>query len=175
MNLLFKDLHISSTSNLKHTKLYNFDNYFGTTWSINQQAAPTSIWVVRVIMECRDAQRMMTSPNGNIFRLTGHLCGEFTGHRWIPCKKASDAKLCCFLWSAAWINGWVNNREAGDLRRHQAHIDVIVMGQVSGERQTMLGRCFPGLHFINLLPPYGPLTRYVTHVPWCMPGSLTGR
>ena len=27
----------------------------------------------------------------------------------------------------AWINGWVNTREAGDLRRHQAHYDVIVM------------------------------------------------
>ena len=26
-----------------------------------------------------------------------------------------------------WINGWVNNREAGDRRRHQAHYDVIVM------------------------------------------------
>ena len=25
------------------------------------------------------------------------------------------------------INCWVNNREAGDLRRHQAHCDVIVM------------------------------------------------
>ena len=27
----------------------------------------------------------------------------------------------------AWINGWVNNREAGDLRRHRAHYDFIVM------------------------------------------------
>ena len=26
-----------------------------------------------------------------------------------------------------WINGWVNSREAGDLRRHRAHCDVIVM------------------------------------------------
>ena len=26
-----------------------------------------------------------------------------------------------------WINGWVNNREAGDLRRHRAHYDVMVM------------------------------------------------
>ena len=26
-----------------------------------------------------------------------------------------------------WINGWVNNREAGDLRRHRTHYDVIVM------------------------------------------------
>ena len=27
----------------------------------------------------------------------------------------------------SWINGWVNNREAGDLRRHRAHYDVTVM------------------------------------------------
>ena len=43
---------------------------------------------------------MMTSSNGNIFRVTGPLCGEFTGPRWIPRTKASDAELCCFLWSA---------------------------------------------------------------------------
>ena len=42
---------------------------------------------------------MMTSSNGNIFRVTGHLCGEFTGPRWIPRTKASDAELWCFLWS----------------------------------------------------------------------------
>ena len=36
---------------------------------------------------------MMTSWNGNIFCVTGHLCGEFIGPRWIPSTKASDAKL----------------------------------------------------------------------------------
>ena len=46
-------------------------------------------------------QAMMTSSNGNIFRVTGHLCGEFTGPRWIPHTKASDAELWCFLWSAS--------------------------------------------------------------------------
>ena len=30
----------------------------------------------------------------------------------------------------AWINDWVNNREAGDLRRQRGHYDVIVMGLV---------------------------------------------
>ena len=40
---------------------------------------------------------MMTSSNGNIFRVTGPLCWEFTGHRWIPRTKASDADLRCFL------------------------------------------------------------------------------
>ena len=44
---------------------------------------------------------MMTSSNGNIFRVTGHLCGKFTGPRWIPRTKASDAELWCFLSSAS--------------------------------------------------------------------------
>ena len=29
-----------------------------------------------------------------------------------------------------WINGWVNNRQAGDLRRYRVHYDVIVMIQI---------------------------------------------
>ena len=35
----------------------------------------------------------------------------------------------CIMYSliCAWINGWVNNREAGELRRHGAHYDVTVM------------------------------------------------
>ena len=68
----------------------------------------------------------MTSSNGNIFRVTGPLCGEFTGHRWIPLTKASDAEHWCFF-DLCWINGWVNNHEAGDLRCHRAYYDVIVM------------------------------------------------
>ena len=27
----------------------------------------------------------------------------------------------------AWINGWINNREANDLRRHRTHYDITVM------------------------------------------------
>ena len=30
----------------------------------------------------------------------------------------------------AWINDWVNNHEAGDLRRQHGHYDVIVMNEV---------------------------------------------
>ena len=66
---------------------------------------------------------MMTSSNGNIFRATCPLCGEYTGERWIPHTKGQwrGALIC------AWINGWINNREAGDLRRHRAHYNVILM------------------------------------------------
>ena len=31
------------------------------------------------------------------FRVTGHLCGEFTGHRWSPRTRASDRDLWCFF------------------------------------------------------------------------------
>ena len=52
---------------------------------------------------------MMTPSNGNIFRVTGPLCGEFTGevtgplcgeltgHRWNAFTKVSDAELWCFF------------------------------------------------------------------------------
>ena len=32
-----------------------------------------------------------------------------------------------FSLNCVWINSWVNNREAGDLRRYRAHYDVIVI------------------------------------------------
>ena len=64
---------------------------------------------------------MMTSSNGNIFRVTGLLCGEFTGLRWIPRTKANDAEFWCFSLICAYLNGWINTRETGDLRRYRAH------------------------------------------------------
>ena len=44
-------------------------------------------------------QTMMSSSNGNRFRVAGTLWGEFTGHRWIPRTEASDAELWCFLFN----------------------------------------------------------------------------
>ena len=71
---------------------------------------------------------MMTSSNGNIFRVTGHLCVEFTGS---PHKGQWRGALM-FSLICVWTNGWVNNREAGDLRRHRGHYDVIVMSDDLG-------------------------------------------
>ena len=69
---------------------------------------------------------MMTSSNGNIFRVTGPLCGEFTGPGEFPHKGQWRGALM-FSLMCVWINGWANNREAGDLRRYRGHYDVIVM------------------------------------------------
>ena len=77
---------------------------------------------------------MMTSSNGNIFRVTGHLCGEFTGPRYrspvnYPHKGQWRGALM-FPLICVGINGWINNREAGDLRRYCAHYDVSVMDHI---------------------------------------------
>ena len=40
---------------------------------------------------------MMTSSNGNIFRVTGHFCGEFTGHRWFPAQNPVTRNLDFFF------------------------------------------------------------------------------
>ena len=63
---------------------------------------------------------MMTSSNGDIFRVTGPLWGEFTGHRqW---RGALMFSLIC-----ASTKGRGNYGDPGDLRRHRAYHDVTVM------------------------------------------------
>ena len=44
--------------------------------------------------------------------------------------------------------GWVNNREAGDLRRHRAHFDVTVM------EWWCLQQHYPYFHLVVLLLQY---------------------
>ena len=85
---------------------------------------------------------MMTSSNANIFRVTGPLCGEFTGPGEFPTPRPVTRSFDVFVDQRLnkRLSELVNNREAGDLRRHRGHYDVIVMDH------RQLG-C---LHFITL-------------------------
>ena len=67
---------------------------------------------------------MMTSSKGNIFRVTGPLWGESTGHRF---PKGQWRGALMFSLICAWTNGWAINRDTGDLRRHRAHYDATVL------------------------------------------------
>ena len=69
-------------------------------WFISKSTRDSWILLTKG-QQCKDRFNMMTSSSGNIFRVTGHLCGEFTGPRRIPYTKASDAELWCFLWSVS--------------------------------------------------------------------------
>ena len=71
-------------------------------------------WYWPINRHCVDFHfAMMTSSIGNIFRVTGHLCGEFTGLRWIPRTKASDGEHWYFFYlrlnqrlSKQWRSWW---------------------------------------------------------------------
>ena len=65
----------------------------------------------------------------HFFGVTDPLCGEFTGHRWIPPTKPRRGALM-FSLICAWTNG-VSSQDAGDLRRHHAHYDVTVLDDIN--------------------------------------------
>ena len=46
--------------------------------------------------------------------------------------KGQWRRTLMFSFICAWINGWVNNSEAGDLRRHHTHYDVTAMNDNAG-------------------------------------------
>ena len=54
------------------------------------------------------------------------LCGEFTGPGEFPSQRPVTRSLM-FTLICVWINGCVNNLEAGDLRRYCTHYGVTVM------------------------------------------------
>ena len=72
-------------------------------------------------------QIMMTSSNGNIFP---RYWPFVRGFHWSPVNSPHKGQ-----WRGAlmfsWICVWINNREAGDLRRYRAHYDVIVMSSTA--------------------------------------------
>ena len=74
-----------------------------------------------------------------------------------PAQRPVTRSFDFFSWICVWINGWVNNREAGDLRHHRAHYDVTVM-YMNAHRPIPLqykkkykSRRFHPSHFKNIL------------------------
>ena len=66
-----------------------------------------------------------------------------------------------FTLICVWINDWVNNREAGDLRRYRAHYDVTVMdrfayfsgvGTSISSTRLAASPVGPGTRFTNAFP-----------------------
>ena len=75
--------------------------------------APWTLLSFRVLVEVTPCKgSMMTSSNGNFFLVTS----EFPSQR--PVTQGLMFSLIC---------AWINNGEAGDLRHHRAHYNVIVM------------------------------------------------
>ena len=102
---------------------YNEDHYYMDWRTVNTKVLTLKTRIWRQDMKMFSVF-MMTSSNGNIVRVTGHLCGEFTGPRWSPRTKASDAELCVFfhlrmnklLSKQSW--GWWFEKPSVSLWRH---------------------------------------------------------
>ena len=80
----------------------------------------------------------MTSSNGNIFRVTGHLCGNSRDPSEFHSQKPVTRSFDGFFLIGAWINDWVNNREVDDLRRYRAHYDVTLMLPRHRDKQSCI-------------------------------------
>ena len=92
----YRKSHCGDKTILRPSYLNNGISYTNKTTSLYRALATSCafLWM-------SDHLTMMTSSNGNIFRVIGHLCGEFTGLRWIPCTKANGAEPWYFLWSVS--------------------------------------------------------------------------
>ena len=103
----------------------------------------------------------MTSSNGNIFCATDFcarnspMTGEFPGQR-----PVHGALMCSLIWAR--INGWVNNRKVGDLRRPLAHYYVTVMLVADDVNiPFVIPSCISCIRSVMLISALG------SHVHWC--------
>ena len=99
---------------------------------------PEKVLIHWGLSKLADILHMMTSSNGNIFRLTGHFCGEFIDPRWIPAQRPVtqsfdvffDLRLSKCLSKQSW--GWSFKTQSRPLWRHR--------------NETILRQCF---HYFN--------------------------
>ena len=99
-------------------------------WCINDNAVKQAIYVII----CWDQKSFVSVFRDQIYVIKSkHLPRYWIFVRGIhrslvnsPHKGQWRGPLM-FSLICAWINNWVNNRKAGDLRRHRAHYDIIVM------------------------------------------------
>ena len=115
--------------------------------SLNWTSSPNEFWLGCKIADCvlivtnlhkLYVSNKMTSPHhrcGAVISWWRHQMGSFSvllalyvGNSPVTGEFSSQGQWRrALMFSLIWINGWVNNREGGDLRRHRAHYDIIVM------------------------------------------------
>ena len=144
---------------------------------------------------------MMTSSNGNIFRATGHLCGEFTGPGEFPAQRPVRRSFDVFFdprlnkqLSKQSGGGWFETpsrplwRHCNGKTKHGIWICLFSSTTLSSWASYQIrkiagcacagnaGNVFPRRRFQRKPLVSDPGMHHgtcVTHVPWCMSGSLT--
>ena len=106
---------------------------------------------------------MMTSSNENIFHDTGHLCGEFSGHRWIPLPSQRPVTRSINIFFDLRLNKRLNKQPWGWwFGRHRAHYDVTIMTWWRHQMETfsaLLSICAGNSPVPGEFPTQRPVTR----------------
>ena len=90
---------------------------------------------------------VMTSSNGNIFPVTGLLCGNSPVNS--PHKGQWRGALM-FSLICACMDVWVNNRDAGHLRRLHNHYDVTIMIANARNKLAPIGNIASETDYVNV-------------------------
>ena len=113
----------------------------------------------------------MTSSNGNICRVTGHLCRKspVTGQFLAP---SPETRSFGIFFDLRLNKRWVNNLDAGDLRHHCAHYVVTVMD--TGSYKTFRPLT-PSFTFLNYLVQFSLVFVMAAYKPWRSPRFIDRR
>ena len=79
-----------------------------------------------------------------------HIVWEIHRLLVISPHKGQWRQALMFALICTWANGWVNNRDAGDLRCHRAHYDVIVILKRTPGRMVTRSRKASKLQYVGL-------------------------
>ena len=105
-----------------------------TNPNTNVQSYYCGVRIIAIFSRCCMSHNMMTSSNGNIFRVTGHLCGEFTGPGEFPAQRPVTRSFDVFfnlslnkrLSKQSW--GWWFETQSRPLWRHwNKHVNCFVV------------------------------------------------
>ena len=102
---------------------HELDNFYHNSHSINTQFSISNKAISTQVYKCYhdDVINWKHFPRYWPFVREIHRSPVNSPHKGRWCGALMFSLIC------VWINCWINNREAGDLRCHHAHYDVTVM------------------------------------------------
>ena len=123
MTLLYN--HYTGVDNWTHVAVQGYRlliSFLWLAWSVVHHKMYTKhyIWLDKACCVMWKHQMETFSALLAICAGNSPVTGEFSAQR--PVTRSFDVTLIC-----TWINGWVSNREAGDLGRHRTYYDVTIM------------------------------------------------
>ena len=114
---------------------------------------------------------MMTSSNGNIFRVTVHLCEDFTGHRWIPAQRPVTRSFDVFFdlrlikRLSKQLRGWWFETP---LRSLWSHCNAVIYNHVIMTRMDIYYMCLNHNWFISIMLYEVNLVNFSNQQPHCL-------